>query len=75
MKNTGIFKAMKLCIDYEKMSEDKKQEIRNQRLREIVNYAKENSPYFKKLYGEVPENFELTDLPSQRIVLFIFTTP
>lgn len=63
MKNTGIFKAMKLCIDYEKMSEDKKQEIRNQRLREIINYAKENSPYFKQLYGEVPENFELTDLP------------
>lgn len=63
MRNIGIFKAMKLCKDYEKMSEDKKQEIRKQRLEEIVNHARENSPYFKKLYEEVPENFELTNLP------------
>ena len=63
MKKTGIFMAMKLCMDYDKMREEKKQEIRKQRLEEIVKHARENSPYYKKLYQNVPENFALTDLP------------
>lgn len=63
MKDTGIFKAMKLCKDYEKMSEQKKQEIRRERLENIVNYARQSSPYYKKLYEKVPEDFSLSDLP------------
>ncbi len=63
MKNTGIFKAMKLCMDYEKMSEDKKQEIRRKRLEDIVKHAKKNSLYYKNLYKDVSENFKLEDLP------------
>lgn len=63
MKKTGILKAMKLCADYEKMSEEKRQEIQKQRLEEIVNYARNHSPYYQKLYEDVPESFELKDLP------------
>lgn len=63
MKDTGIFKAMKLCKDYEKMSEQKKQEIRRERLENIVNYARQSSSYYKKLYEKVPEDFSLSDLP------------
>lgn len=63
MKSTGIFKAMKLCMDYDKMSQEKKQEVRRQRLKEIVNHAREHSPYYSKLYENIPEKFGLTDLP------------
>lgn len=63
MKKIGIFKAMKLCKDYEKMSAEEKQAIRRKRLEEIVVYAKENSPYYKKLYQGVSDNFALSDLP------------
>lgn len=63
MKKIGIFKVMKLCKDYEKMNAEEKQEIRRQRLQEIVEHARKNSPYYKKLYRDVPESFELTDLP------------
>ena len=63
MQKTGIFKAMKLCKDYEKMSAEEKQKIRIQRLKEIVNHARENSPYYRKLYKDVPEDFKLSDLP------------
>lgn len=63
MKKTGIFKAMKLCMDYQKMDAPEKQRIRNRRLQEIVAHAKENSPYYKALYQDVPEDFVLSDLP------------
>ncbi len=63
MKKTGILKAMKLCKDSEKMSAEKKQKLREERLNEIVKHARENSPYYKKLYQDVPEDFKLSDLP------------
>ena len=63
MKKIGIFKAMKLCKDYEKMSTEKQQEIQKKRLEEIVEYARKNSPYYRKLYQNVPQSFSLTDLP------------
>lgn len=63
MKKIGILKAMKLCKDYEAMDENKRTELQKERLHELVNYARKNSPYFRKLYENVPESFELKDLP------------
>ena len=63
MKKIGIFRAMKLCKDYEKMSPMKQQELQKKRLEEIVEYARKNSPYYKELYQNVPKSFGLTDLP------------
>ena len=63
MKKTGIIKAIKLCRDYDKMNCSQKQAVQQQRFAELVAYAKENSPYYKKLYNNIPENFTLTDLP------------
>ena len=63
MKKTGIFKAMKLCMDYDKMSADKREQIREQRFKNLVEYARENSPYYKELYKNLPSDFALTDLP------------
>ena len=64
MKKTGIFKAMKLCVDYKKMPADKRAQVRGQRFKDIVEYARENSPYYKELYKDLPADFTLADLPA-----------
>ena len=64
MKKTGIFKAMKLCMDYKKMPADKREQTRRQRFKDIVEYARENSPYYKELYKDLPPDFTLADLPA-----------
>ena len=63
MKRTGIFKAMKLCRDYDKMNPEQRQKLRTQRLQEIVRHARENSSYYRELYRDIPETFSLSDLP------------
>ena len=63
MKKTGIFKAMKLCRDYEKLGEEERKALQRKRLKEIVEWAKENSPYYADLYQNLPEDFKLEDLP------------
>ena len=64
MKKTGILKAMKLCMDYQKMHEEDKQILRSRRLQALVAHARVNSPYYQKLYANVPEEFALEELPS-----------
>ena len=63
MKQIGIIRAMLLCRAYEKMDPLQKQEVQKRRLRELVNHARENSPYYRELYKDVPEEFALSDLP------------
>lgn len=63
MKKIGIFKAMKLCRDYEKLEMEEREKLQKKRFQSMVNWAKENSPYYAKLYKDLPENFKLTDIP------------
>lgn len=63
MKRIGILKAMRLCKAYESMPEEKRSELRNKRLHELVEYARANSPYYRELYKDLPDQFELSDLP------------
>ena len=37
--------------------------IQCKRLKKLVKYAKQNSPYFNKLYKNINDNFNLNDLP------------
>lgn len=46
------------------MTEEKRLDLQNQRLRELVSYAKNNSPYFATLYQGIDENTPLTALPT-----------
>lgn len=64
MKKTGIFKAMALCHDYEKMDVSKRESVTQERLHEMVEWARKNSPYYARLYRDLPEDYSLTDLPS-----------
>lgn len=64
MKRIGIFKAMALCHDYEKMDVSKRESVTQKRLHEMVDWARKNSPYYARLYRDLPEDYSLTDLPS-----------
>ena len=59
----GFLKALRLCARYQKMDLPQQQAIRDARLREIVSFARENSPYFARLYRDLPADWKLSDLP------------
>lgn len=63
MKSIGLMKALLLCSKYPKASPVRRAAIQNQRLQELVTYAGEHSPYYARLYDDVPEQFSLSDLP------------
>ena len=64
MKTIGMMKALRLCAKYQKLPAAQRQTLQEQRLRQLVDYAKANSPYFGRLYAHVPENYSLSDLPA-----------
>ena len=45
------------------MGPEQRAELRRQRLEALVAHARENSPYFRRLYRDVPGSFRLEDLP------------
>lgn len=47
----------------ERLSLDSKNELIKKRLNDVVAYAKKNSPYFSKLYENLEEEFELSQIP------------
>lgn len=47
----------------DKRLREKNLNISGQRLRDLVKYARENSPFYKELYADISEDFKLTDLP------------
>ena len=63
MKKISIIKAVMLCWKYKKMSEEERTRVRKERLHNIVSYAKQNSPYYRELYKNLGDKFELSDLP------------
>lgn len=46
------------------MSREDLEKLQKKRLKKLVNYVRQNSPYFKKLYAGVGKNFDLKDLPA-----------
>jgi phenylacetate-coenzyme A ligase PaaK-like adenylate-forming protein len=63
MKTIELSEAKRLVAEGLTMSHEERMNVQLERLHELVAYAKENSPYFAKLYANIPENFKLTDLP------------
>lgn len=63
MKKISLIKGLLLCGQYEKMNKEGKAKTRELRLRELVGYAKANSPYYQKLYRGIGNDFSLSDLP------------
>lgn len=63
MKKIGLIKAMALTKKADKMSGDERITLQQKRLKELISYVKENSPYFAELYADVDENATLSSLP------------
>lgn len=63
MKKIGLLKALALCSQYRKASPECRTAIQEQRFRELVRYARAHSPYYARLYADVPETCRLSDLP------------
>ncbi len=63
MKNISMEEAVRLCREGEAMAPKDRRELVQERLRELVAYAKEHSRYFKEAYRDVKEDFKLSDLP------------
>lgn len=63
MKEISYGKAVELVEEGKSLPREKRLELQNKRLKELVSYVRENSPYFKELYKHLPENYSLKDLP------------
>ena len=47
----------------DKRPREKNLNISGKHMRELVDYARKNSPFYKELYAGISEDFKLTDLP------------
>lgn len=64
MKHIGMLRAMALVSRYRKMPEEARQILQNKRLKELISYAREHSPFYHEMYQALPPNTALADLPS-----------
>lgn len=64
MKQIGLVKALWLVRKADRMTDEKRLDLQQRRLRELVSYAKNRSPYFAILYQDIDENTPLTALPT-----------
>ena len=60
----GLINAMIKTYKGNNLSQEKIKKLQNKRLKKLVKYAKNNSPYFKDLYATIGEDFSLEDLPT-----------
>lgn len=63
MKEIGLIKALALTKKADKMSNQERIALQQKRLKELISYVKENSPYFAKAYADIDENASLSSLP------------
>ena len=63
MKTIESAKAQQLVAEGMLLSENERKRVQQERLHELVAYSRQHSPYFAKLYANLPEDFRLTDLP------------
>lgn len=56
-------KATQLVREASSLSMEEIRSLQNRRLRELVSYAREHSPYLKEKYKNLPTDFALADIP------------
>ena len=71
MEKIGLFEAIDQAMEYRKMLPVNRAQLRKKRLYELVAYARENSPLYKKLYSDLPAGFTISDLPHTNRDTFI----
>lgn len=63
MRRISWEEAVRLVKSAAGMDSDRRRALALERLRELVSYARENSPLLAEKYKDLPENFALRDLP------------
>lgn len=63
MKKLGLIHAMILCKRYTRLTQQKRDALREQRLRQIVAHARAHSPFYQQHYAQLGQQFDLQDLP------------
>lgn len=63
MKTIEMQEAMRLVAEGSGISSAHRKQLQQQRLRKLVSYVRENSPYFARLYADLPKDFTLNDIP------------
>lgn len=63
MKTTGLIKTIALTYRADKMSDADRFSLQQKRLKELIAYAKDNSPYFARIYRNIDCNMPLSSLP------------
>ena len=64
MITIGLLKELALTHQEDKMDKKNRLALQQCRLRELITYARENSPYFAKLYQGIDENSPLSEYPT-----------
>lgn len=64
MKKTGLLKALALTRRADKMTDTERRALQRRRLRELVSYARANSPYFARLYQGIDDGADLSAFPA-----------
>ena len=63
MKTIELAEAKRLVAEGGRLPDAERRQLQQQRLRELVAYVREHSPYFARYYANVPADFRLSDLP------------
>ncbi len=58
----GLFYKMLKTYKKDQLSRDRLAALQQKRLKSLVKFAKENSPFYQKLYAEIGDAFSLSDL-------------
>ncbi len=59
----GMLAAMLECGKYKKLSEAERKAFTDKRFHEMVDWAVQSSPYYARLYKDLPKDYTLSDLP------------
>lgn len=63
MKTIELTEAKRLVAEGGQLPYRERMQLQQQRLRELVAYVREHSPYLARHYANVPADFNLSDLP------------
>ena len=60
MKQLGLLKAMYLTHKADRMTPKERTRLQEKRLRELLSYVRENSPYLGEKYRDIPVDAPLS---------------
>lgn len=63
MKQIGLLKAMYLTNKADRITKERRKELQQRRLKELIAYVKDNSPYYSELYQGIDADTALENLP------------